>query len=175
MPLAESFNLTTAWLQELQASGRKLMIFGNGGSAGTASHLGVDFWKNGGIRCLTFNDSSLLTCISNDYSYEDVFAVPVQHFADQGDLLIGISCSGNSENIVRGVQAGLEKGCKVITTTGFAPDNRLRKLGHLNYYVPSASYGLVETLHQWIIHAMLDAKLQVVDGLDVFHRNQPLK
>ena len=174
VPYDQALAMTTEWLVEAQASGRKIMIFGNGGSAGVASHLGVDFWKNGGVRCMTFNDASVLTCISNDYSYADVFAVPVAQFADPGDLVIAISSSGGSENILKGAQAGIDHGCKVITCSGFANDNPLRKLGDANFYVPSYSYGFVETLHQLIIHSILDIKLQLVDHKNVFHRNQPM-
>ena len=168
----EALDQTNAWLKEAQQNGNKIMIVGNGGSAGVASHMAVDFWKNGGVRAMTFNDAPVLTCISNDYSYEEVFEVPIRQFANRGDIAICISSSGNSVNIRRGANAAQEMGCHVITCTGFKADNPLRSLGDLNFYVPSYSYGFVETLHQLIIHVILDNKLYLMDRKDVFYRNE---
>jgi D-sedoheptulose 7-phosphate isomerase len=136
--------------------GKKIVFIGNGGSAAIASHQAVDYWKNGGIRAMAFNDSSLLTCVSNDYSYAEVFEKPVEMFADPGDLLIAISSSGRSENILRGVRAALNKGCAVITMSGFKPDNPLRTFGYVNFYADSTSYGHVEIAHLAICHALID-------------------
>src|SRR3989338_2303804 len=121
-----------------QANKRKKIIFiGNGGSAAIASHQSVDYWKNGGMRAIAFNDISLLTCISNDYGYPYVFEKPIEMFADSGDVLIAISSSGKSENILRGAQIAKTKNCTVITMSGFKADNPLRKLGNINFYVPA--------------------------------------
>lgn len=136
--------------------GRKLIFIGNGGSAAISSHLATDFWKIGGIRALAFNDSCLLTCIGNDYGYEHVFAKPISMFADPGDILIAISSSGRSTNILNGVRAAREKNCRVITLSGFHPHSPLRSLGDLNYYVPVEAYGPVEILHHSICHCILD-------------------
>ncbi len=73
---------------------KKVILIGNGGSAAIASHQAVDLWKNGGIRATAFNDTSLLTCVGNDFGYEHVFAKPIEQFADKGDLLIAVSNSG---------------------------------------------------------------------------------
>jgi D-sedoheptulose 7-phosphate isomerase len=136
--------------------GRKLIFIGNGGSAAISSHLATDFWKTGGIKALAFNDSSLLTCIGNDYGYEHVFAKPISMFADPGDILMAISSSGQSPNILNGVKAAREKNCQVITFSGFHPHSPLRSLGNLNYYVPAEAYGPVEILHHSICHCILD-------------------
>jgi D-sedoheptulose 7-phosphate isomerase len=136
--------------------GRKLIFIGNGGSAAICSHMATDFWKTGGIKAVAFNDSSLLTCIGNDYGYEHVFAKPVSMFADPGDILMAISSSGQSRNILKGVQAARGKNCQVITFSGFYPHSPLRSLGNLNYYVPAEAYGLVEVLHHSICHCILD-------------------
>ena len=136
--------------------GRKLIFIGNGGSAAISSHLATDFWKNGGIKALAFNDSSLLTCIGNDYGYEHLFAKPILMFADPGDILMAISSSGRSPNILNGVKAAREKNCQVITFSGFYPHSPLRSLGDLNYYVPAEAYGPVEVLHHSICHCILD-------------------
>ncbi len=137
-------------------AGGKLILIGNGASASIASHMATDFWKNAGIRALAFNDSSLLTCISNDYGYEHVFEKPIEMFADSGDVLFAISSSGKSENIIRGAQMACLKKCRVITLSGFNKNNTLRSLGNMNLYVPSSSYGHVEIIHTAICHCILD-------------------
>jgi D-sedoheptulose 7-phosphate isomerase len=141
-------------------AGRKIIFIGNGGSAAIASHQSVDYWKNGGMRAIAFNDTSLLTCISNDYGYPHVFEKPVEMFADPGDVLIAISSSGRSENILRGCQAALTKGCDLITMSGFKPDNPLRMMGKVNFYVPSSSYGHVEISHLALSHCMVDTIIE---------------
>jgi D-sedoheptulose 7-phosphate isomerase len=138
-------------------AGGKIMFIGNGGSAAISSHMAVDFWKNGGIRALAFNDSSLLTCVGNDCGYETVFEKPIEMFANNGDLLVAISSSGRSENILRGVKAGRTKGCRVLTLSGFDHDNPLSAMGDYNFYVPAHSYGPVEVIHHSICHCILDA------------------
>jgi D-sedoheptulose 7-phosphate isomerase len=144
--------------------GRKLIFIGNGGSAAIASHQSVDYWKNGGMRAIAFNDSSLLSCIGNDYGWAQVFEKPVEMFADAGDVLIAISSSGRSENIHRGARAARGKQCRVITLSGFEPDNALRRLGELNFYVPSRSYGEVEITHLAICHAVVDRIMELGAG-----------
>ena len=136
--------------------GRKVIFICNGGSAAISSHQSVDYWKNGGMRAIAFNDTSLLTCVGNDYGWPQVFEKPVEMFADAGDVLIAISSSGRSENIHRGARAARAKGCRVITMSGFTADNPLRGLGDLNFYVPSRAYGEVEISHLAICHAILD-------------------
>ncbi|MFI5164154.1 MAG: SIS domain-containing protein [Bacteroidia bacterium] len=161
-------------VKKVQSANKKIMMAGNGGSAGIASHQAVDYWKNGGVRATAFNDSSLLTCISNDFSYEEVFSVPIEKFADKGDLVFCISSSGGSKNILNAAEQAKRSGCGVITFSGFKHDNPLRKMGGLNFYLPSFSYGYVEILHLFIIHNILDAKLYCSDKVDVFNKNLPL-
>lgn len=141
-------------------SGYKLMFIGNGASAAISSHMSTDFWRNSGIRAIAFNDISLLTCISNDYGYKHVFEKPIEMFAEQGDVLIAISSSGKSENILLGVKSAKVKGCKVITLSGFEKNNLLSSLGNYNFYVPSQSYGPVEVIHHSICHCILNSIMQ---------------
>jgi D-sedoheptulose 7-phosphate isomerase len=137
-------------------SGHKVMFVGNGGSAGIAGHMAIDFAKNGGVRATTFNDASSLTCLGNDLGYDQVFAKQVEMQALPGDVLIAISSSGNSPNILRAAEKATEMGCKVVTLSGFKPDNPLRGRGMVNFYVAANVYGFVETSHQIILHAILD-------------------
>lgn len=138
------------------ALGRKLMFIGNGASAAISSHQSVDYWKTGGVRAVAFNDPSLLTCISNDFGYASVFEKPIEMFADPGDVLVAISSGGRSDNILRGARKAREVGCRVVTMSGFEDTNPLRRLGDLNFYVRSKSYGHVEISHLALCHCILD-------------------
>ena len=137
-------------------SDRKIMFIGNGASASISSHMAADFLRNGGMQALAFNDSALLTCISNDYGYEHVFEKPIEIFSQKEDIIFAISSSGESENIVRGVNAARLKECSVITLSGFKDDNRLCTMGDINFYVSSGKYGLIEVIHHSICHCILD-------------------
>ncbi|MBW2170516.1 MAG: SIS domain-containing protein [Deltaproteobacteria bacterium] len=142
------------------SAGNKLMFIGNGASAAISSHQATDFWKAGGMRAIAFNDASLLTCISNDFGYRHVFEKPIEMFGDEGDVLVAISSSGQSENILRGVEAGRAKGCEILTLSGFVSENPLRGTGSLNFYVSSNSYGHVEIVHHAICHCILDSIME---------------
>ena len=138
-------------------SGHKLMFIGNGASAAISSHMSTDFWKTCGIRAVAFNDSSLLTCLGNDFGYEYIFEKSIEMFAEPGDILVAISSSGKSENIIRGVNSAKSKECSVITLSGFKEDNPLSSAGDFNFYVPAQEYGPVEVIHHSICHCILDA------------------
>lgn len=137
-------------------SGHKLMFIGNGASAAISSHMATDFGIHTGIRAMAFNDSVLLTCVSNDYSFQHVFEKPIEMFADQGDILFAISSSGESENILLGVKAAKAKSVEIITLSGFDENNPLRKTGEVNFYVPASQYGYVEVIHHSLCHCLLD-------------------
>jgi D-sedoheptulose 7-phosphate isomerase len=144
---------------EAHDRGGRVMFIGNGGSAGIASHMAIDFSKNGGLRSLAFNDSSALTCLANDFGYESVFAKQIEFHARPGDLLVAISSSGKSPNIIRAVEAARRQRCAVVTFSGFGEDNELRTAGDVNFYIRSREYGFVEIGHLAICHAMLDLDL----------------
>jgi D-sedoheptulose 7-phosphate isomerase len=141
---------------ETHASGNKIMFIGNGGSAAIASHLANDFSKNGGLRATAFNDAAALTCLGNDFGYEYVFAKQIELHHRPGDLLIAISSSGRSRNILNAVDVAVTGGCQVATLSGFGADNQLRRMGNVNFYVPSSAYGFVEISHLTLCHAVLD-------------------
>ncbi|NQT30417.1 MAG: SIS domain-containing protein [Candidatus Saganbacteria bacterium] len=142
------------------SQGGKLIFIGNGGSAAIASHMAIDYWRNGKIKATAFNEGSLLTCISNDFGYKHVFGKPIEMFADPRDVLIAISSSGRSENIINGVKAALQKTAQVITLSGFSPDNPLRKMGKLNFYLPCNAYSHIEIIHETICHYILEAIIE---------------
>lgn len=147
----------------------KLIFIGNGASAAIASHMAVDFWKNGEIKAMAFNDASLLTGVANDFSFSQVFEKPVEMFGEKEDILIAISSSGKSENILKATRIAQAKGLKVITLSGLAVGNPLRCLGQINFYVPSPSYGLVEIMHHSICHCLVD---NIIDNSSCFEKSK---
>jgi D-sedoheptulose 7-phosphate isomerase len=144
-------------------SGR-IFVVGNGGSAAIASHTAIDYLKNGGMATVCFNDGALLTCYSNDYGYENVFSKPIEGLATCNDILIAISSSGKSPNILNAAMEMSKKGGHVVTLSGFEPENPLRKKGDYNIYVPSFEYGMVELVHQIFLHMTLDLLMEKVNG-----------
>lgn len=143
-------------IKSTMANKRKLIIVGNGGSAAMASHVAVDLTKNAGIRAINFNEADLLTCFANDYGYEHWVSQAIKFYADEGDLAILISSSGSSKNIINGAATAREMGLKVITLSGFNPDNPLRKSGDLNLFVDSKGYNIVEMAHHVWLLAIVD-------------------
>ena len=135
---------------------KKVIIAGNGGSAAMASHVAVDFTKAACIRAINFNEADLITCFANDFGYENWVAKALEAYADKGDLVILISSSGKSQNILNAAEKATEMGLSVITVSGFLKGNPLRKLGDLNLWVDSTEYNIVEmTHHVWLV-AIID-------------------
>ncbi len=143
-------------LRMTQKRGGTCFIVGNGGSAGTASHIANEFLKTLGLRCLTLTDSNLLTCIGNDLGYENVYSMPLNVLMKAEDMLIAISSSGQSLNILKAAQIAKEKGAKVVTLSGCLENNPLRSLGDLNIWMDSNQSGLIEVGHFFILHAIVD-------------------
>ena len=144
-------------LKDVHADGKKALIFGNGGSAAMASHFSVDLTKNAGLRCVNFNEADIITCFANDYGFECWIEKAVDFYGDEGDLLIVISSSGSSKNILNGVKAARNGNFKaVVTLSGFAEDNPLRQLGDINLWINNRAYNFVENIHQVWLLAIVD-------------------
>ena len=134
--------------------GGKLILAGNGASASIASHLATDFTKQGGVRAVTFNDANLITALGNDCGFENWIAKAVDLYADPQDLLILISSSGTSANVVKAAQRAREKKIAVAALTGFAADNPLGKLADTHLWADSKAYNIVECTHMiWLTAA----------------------
>jgi D-sedoheptulose 7-phosphate isomerase len=131
----------------------KIIIIGNGGSAAISSHFSVDLTKNARVTAINFNEADLITCFSNDYGYENWVSKALEFYSDPQDLIILISSSGKSENMINAAETAINLGIKnLITFTGFSKDNPLRKKGHLNFWVDSKAYNFVENIHQiWLL------------------------
>ena len=140
-------------LLEVNQNNKKILIFGNGGSAAIASHFSVDLTKNARVRCLNFNEAGLITCFSNDYGFEHWVEKAVDFYGDEGDLLIVISSSGRSQNMLNGIKAARNGNFNsVVTLSGFDEDNPLNQLGDINLWLDSKAYNFVENIHQaWLL------------------------
>lgn len=152
------------WIEHTRSahrSGASFYFIGNGASATMASHMASDSCKTTGLRATAFNDPALLTAVSNDISYEESFAHPLRVFGKANDILITISSSGGSKNVLAAIRVAREKKMRVITLSGMRADNPSRSLGDLNFYVPALTYGHVESAHQAILHCWLDHYAEV--------------
>jgi D-sedoheptulose 7-phosphate isomerase len=135
---------------------QNLYIVGNGGSAGVAAHAVTDFFNVAKIRATTLHESSLLTCMANDFGYEHAVGRMLGQLLNPDDVVIAISSSGNSMNMRNASTIAREKGAYVVTLTGFSADNPLRKLGDKNIWLNSDDYGFVEVGHQFVLHNIAD-------------------
>jgi D-sedoheptulose 7-phosphate isomerase len=158
---ADGFRRWIDITREVQTGTGRLFFIGNGASAMMASHFAADACKNGGLSATAFNDSGLLTATANDIAFAEVFALPLSRLARRGDLLIAISSSGNSPNVLRAFEAARSLSMTVVTLTGKSAGNRARTCGDLNFYVPAERYGWVECAHQLILHYWLDQYLNL--------------
>ena len=136
---------------------KKILIFGNGGSAAIASHFSVDLTKNAKIRCTNYNESDLITCFSNDFGYEHWIEKTLEYYGNKGDVLIVISSSGKSKNMINAcVAARKKKFSKIITFTGHSINNPVKKLGDINLWVNSKAYNYIENIHQFWLLSLVD-------------------
>ncbi|MCJ8330586.1 MAG: SIS domain-containing protein [Lentisphaeria bacterium] len=140
----------------LRENKQTIYLVGNGASASMASHFAADLAKNGQFHSQTLTDLSLITAISNDLSYEDVFSEPLSRRAKAGDMLVTISSSGSSPNIVKAIKTAREFEMYIVTLSGINSDNPSRKAGDLNFYINDTDYGNVETCHAAILHHWMD-------------------
>lgn len=140
--------------------GRQVFACGNGGSAAIADHLECDHLKgihretdlSPKVRSLAAN-VALLTAIANDFAYDEVFAFPLARLSRAGDVLVTISASGNSPNIVKAIECANARGLTSIALTGF-DGGRARQLAQISLHVAIGNYGVVEDIHQGLMHVL---------------------
>jgi D-sedoheptulose 7-phosphate isomerase len=160
-PLA-GFERWIAMTEQIAAQKKSIYFIGNGTSAAIASYMAADACKNGKLRARALIDPSLTTAISNDLAYLDVFSLQIERYGDEGDLLISLSSSGNSVNILNAIDAARARKMDVITMSGMNPENKSRFKGDLNVFVPGNHYSIVQSAHQAILHCWLEKYLQVM-------------
>ena len=150
-------------LSDLLKSFEKIIIIGNGGSNAIASHIAVDYTKFLKKKCLSFTDASMLTCFFNDEGVSNAYKEYLSNFANRQTLVILVSSSGNSDNIVNAAEYCSNNDIHFVTLTGFSSDNKVRtkfkqdKLNVLDVWVDSMSYAIVECMHMVYLHAVVDA------------------
>jgi D-sedoheptulose 7-phosphate isomerase len=149
-------------IEQAQSERRQIFVIGNGGSAATASHMMNDLCKGTlghkgdapwpRLRVIALTDNvSLMTAWANDTDYHRIFSEPLKNLAERGDLLIAISASGNSPNIIAAVEAAKQMGVKVIGLAGFS-GGKLSHMADVSFVVPSDGYGPVEDVHMILDH-----------------------
>lgn len=152
----EGFKIWQKLTIDVREKKRSIYLIGNGASASMASHFAADLAKNAHLHTEVFSDLSLITAVSNDIGYEWVFSEPLRRRAKKGDMLVAISSSGNSKNILCAAEIAREIGLKIITLSAMSPQNPLRSSGSLNIYLPAQTYGYAETCHAAILHHWMD-------------------
>ncbi len=156
------FTKINSILHTIQKSNNKIYFLGNGASAAFANHMALDFSKNGGILSYSLSDSSLLTALSNDYSYDDAGVEFLKiNKIDKNDLVITISSSGNSANIINVIDYCNNNDINTLSLSGLKPDNLSNKKSKFSVFVPAYTYGIVECCHQVIIHSILDRFMNI--------------
>ncbi len=158
--LEEGLTQSLERLKQVRATGHKVLVLGNGGSAAIAAHVQTDLAHSARIRAQVLHEPSLLTAQANDHGYEQAFRNLSELWVDSGDLMIAVSSSGRSPNILLASAFSKERGCGLLTFSGFAPDNPLRTLGDLNFHVSSRAYGAVESAHAVLLHQLTDRLLE---------------
>jgi len=139
-------------VQTIKKNKSKIIIAGNGGSAAIASHVAVDFTKAAKVRAINFNEADLITCFGNDYGYENWIKEALIAYSDPGDLLILVSSSGQSPNILNAARETKKLDLDLITLSGFLETNPLKDLGSINFWIDSSNYNYVEmTHHIWLL------------------------
>ena len=134
----------------------KILLFGNGGSSSIASHISVDLVKACKINSLTFNEANLITCFANDYGYENWVKETLKKYLEPNDLVILISSSGKSKNMVKAAKYCISSNINLITFTGFNKNNPLKKLGKINFWVDYKGYNFVEMAHHILLTSIVD-------------------
>ncbi|KRS16557.1 D-sedoheptulose-7-phosphate isomerase [Roseovarius indicus] len=140
----------------IRANGKKMMFAGNGASASISSHGAVDFTKQAKVRSMDFNEPNLITAFSNDYGYENWMARALECYADEGDAVVLTSVSGTSPNVVKAAEYARDHGLKIVTFSGKSPDNPLRGIGDINFWIGSFAYNVVEAVHMLWLTTVVD-------------------
>ena len=155
------------WLRAALAEDRQVFVFGNGGSAANASHFITDLGKGASdkvgkrFRCLSINDNvSWITALGNDYAYEDVFVRQLENYARAGDLVMVMSVSGNSPNVVKAVEWAKRNGVYTVALVG-GKRGRLAEIADLPVVIDSHHYGRVEDAHMAICHMVCYAFMEM--------------
>jgi len=157
IPLEDAMTRVQELLISLRARDGALWWVGNGGSAAICSHLAQDVMGKLDIRSIAISDAAMLTCSANDFGYASVYSYPLEKMAREGDMVIMISSSGKSDNIIQVSELAHSKGLNTVCLSGFSADNRLfSEYTDVAFYLPSDSYGMVEVGHELLLHCLIE-------------------
>ena len=148
--------IMSSTFRECKLNKRKIFIAGNGGSSSIASHVSVDLTKVVGIKSFNFNEHNLITCLTNDYGQDNWLQKAFEFYSTKSDLIVLISSSGKSKNIVKAAKFCKKRGNKVIGLSGFNKNNPLSKYGKVNFYIGSTQYNFIEMSHHIILVYLVD-------------------
>ena len=151
-----AISLINKQLDAVKTQEKTIYLIGNGGSSGIVSHASVDLLNTCKLKAVALTDNSQLTCFANDYGYENVYAKPLETLLSTEDMLIALSSSGNSRNILNACRIAEKKETFTITLSGFSENNLLRQIGNINFWLKSGSYGMVEIGHALLLHVISD-------------------
>lgn len=154
----KNFSLAESMIENAIMKKKQLFIFGNGGSASIASHFANDLIKNLNCKCFINPEISLMTCFSNDYGYKYVMKKTIENYYNQNDLVIIISSSGNSKNVIEATNFCISKKLNLITLTGMSKTNKIKQLNTngVNFWINSNKYNIIENMHQIILLTIFD-------------------
>ena len=152
----QAFALWCQSTEEVRKAERIIYLIGNGASASMASHFAADLAKNADLHTEVFTDISLITAVANDIAYDMVFVVPLRRRLKRGDMVVAISSSGSSPNVVKAAEFAASQDATVVTLSAMQPTNALRRIGTLNFWLPAETYGIAETGHAAILHYWMD-------------------
>ncbi len=156
LEINQAFKKWVAFTTQIYQNKKTVYLIGNGASASMASHVAADLAKNAKLHTEVFSDLSLITAIANDLSYEDVFSEPLARRMDSNDMLVAISSSGNSPNIIKAINTARRFKATVVTLSAMNQDNAICNMGNLNFFVNAKTYGMAETCHAAILHYWID-------------------
>lgn len=154
-------------IKDTKENKKNIFVFGNGGSSSTANHFANDMTKNAKIKTFSFSNDNLITCYSNDYGFKNWIRKTIEHYAKPGDLVIFISVSGNSENLVRGAKFCKSKKINSFSLTGLKKKNKLNSICDNFFWINSSSYNQVEIIH----HMILLVSVDILIGKDIYKTN----
>mgnify|MGYP001437539883 CR=1 FL=1 len=153
---AEKIKTLTDLFLKIKKDKNKIYIAGNGASAAISSHIANDLTKATKIRASTFHDPSLITCFGNDFGYDNWMKEALNHFSEDGDLVILISSSGKSENIVKAARFCKKNKLKLVSLTGPSPNKEVIDSSEINFRVNSNIYNIIECIHMIILTSAID-------------------
>jgi D-sedoheptulose 7-phosphate isomerase len=143
-------------IKNTKLAGGRILFFGNGASASLCSHAATDFTKQANILSIAFNDHNLITALSNDYGYDQWVYKAIQYYSNSNDMIFFISVSGESINLLNGIDLANLRNQKTVSLTGSKKNNTLRSKSNLSLWVDSKAYNIVESIHTIWITLIID-------------------